>query len=563
MQKKRKTKKRFKYCSVIMLVPAILYGLLCPLELFNGNQSEFLFGSKDFIFTFLLGFAAIWLIASLLLSIMPNKIFNALTTLIFAFGILSYIQYIFLNKTLATDDGSAVDWNAIKSETIINSIIWILIFLVIISLPFIIKKAYRKLFYYFSIFAILIQLVAVVSLLFTSRFDSGLDNKYEILSDKQYELGNEENVIVLILDKYGNLEFDEMLSKDEHFADCLKDFTYYKDMNSTYAYTTPVFAYIFTGKEGLELSHYEKYRHLLDEAWASDESKERFSLIKDAGYERDLFTLDYGHIYVDAKCFEDIFDNMGHIKLQTDRGLLFRLFLKTAIFKCSPTIIKPKFETMYYSYQGVVNYLDGKPCDYYNYDYYAGLKNNGLYLSDEIKKKFIVEHVSGAHDANIDAEGNEYITKEESKEDRENLQKGLMLMLDEYFNQLKSLGVYDSSTVIVMSDHGGEYKNCDPQPIFFIKPANQHFDNMQVNNAPVSSEDIMPTIMYHMGIDDYSEYGKRIYDWSEADKRERSCGYPENDYEPFVYTGNKYELVDIMKKTPQKHILTQTIEEVE
>lgn len=39
-------------------------------------------------------------------------------------------------------------------------------------------------------------------------------------------------------------------------------------------------------------------------------------------------------------------------------------------------------------------------------------------------------------------------------------------MLEAYLNELKTLGVYDDSTIIITSDHGDvEY----PQIIFFIK----------------------------------------------------------------------------------------------
>lgn len=560
---KDKLKKQFKYIGIILLMPVVLYGLICPLELFSGNQSEFLFGTKDFIWMFLIVFGLLWLIGTVIISVLPEGISNYIAAFIFSLSLSSYIQYMFLNKQLATDDGSAVDWSIYKTESIINLVIWIIVILAVMIVYVIFKEKCKKIFKYTSLFLIIIQCVAALSILFTSKYDAGLNDKYEILSDKQYMVGGQENIIVLILDKYGNLEFDQMYETHPDFAACLKDFTYYEDMNATYAYTTPVFTYIFTGVQGLEPSHYEQDRYLLDEAWSSDQSKERFNLIKEAGYERELFTLDYGHIYIDAKCFDDIFDNMGQVKLQTDSGLLFRLFVKASIYKCSPTIIKPYFETMYYSYQGVVNYLDGSPCDYYNADYYKGLTNNRLSIDEASPKKFIIEHISGGHDANIDEFANEYVTHEETEEDRENLQKGLMYLVDEYFNQLKELGVYDSSTIIVMSDHGAEYNKCDPQPIFFIKPANQHFDSIQINNAPVSSEDIMPTIMYHMGIEEYSKYGKTIYDWNESDNRTRSCGYPENDYDPMTYTGNKYELIEIMKNTPQKHILSQDRNDIE
>ena len=58
------------------------------------------------------------------------------------------------------------------------------------------------------------------------------------------------------------------------------------------------------------------------------------------------------------------------------------------------------------------------------------------------------------------------------------------MVMEEYINQLKQLGVYDDATIIITADHG---RASDSQVIFYIKEAGDEHEITPVTNAPFCS----------------------------------------------------------------------------
>ena len=147
-----------------------------------------------------------------------------------------------------------------------------------------------------------------------------------------------------------------------------------------------------------------------------------------------------------------------------------------------------------------------------NHRYYGHLTEERL-KADDKSNYYIFQHLSGAHNYNIDENCQ---LKEEST--LEETAKGCMVLVEEYFNQLKELGVYDDATIIVTSDHGGPR---DSQVVFFMKNANETHDEMLVSSAPISLSELQATIAQAAGID-YTPYGPAVSDISPEQPRERT-----------------------------------------
>ena len=170
--------------AILLLFPAMMIGILGPLEIYAGNVSELFFGTRDFFWMFLavsfLGVAA----GAAVIALFPEKIRAVLNTLIFAVSIMCYAQNMFLNKQLIKTDGSKMDWSLFRGYTIVNTVVWIAVIAGICVLSFFLKKKRDKLFGGISLFLIAVQLVAVCSLLFT--------NPYTVTRDKMYALSGED-----------------------------------------------------------------------------------------------------------------------------------------------------------------------------------------------------------------------------------------------------------------------------------------------------------------------------------------------------------------------------------
>ena len=142
---------------------------------------------------------------------------------------------------------------------------------------------------------------------------------------------------------------------------------------------------------------------------------------------------------------------------------------------------------------------------------------------------------------------------EETQENRLNQLHGYLLAVQEYFRQLKELGLYDDATIIISADHG--YFECF-QAVFLIKTPGQSFEEMQISHAPVAQEDILATVLDCVGAD-YSPLGRSVFDVAENEYRWRTTHvwgymtqYPEvpwiGDHDQWDAEANGFERYNVM-----------------
>lgn len=532
------------YSFIIVLFPAILVGILGPLEIFSGNSSELFFGTNDFFWMFLAISCGIVFLLSLVLAAMPDKVRTILHTLIFSASLMAYIQNMFLNKQLMKTDGSKVDWELYKNYTIIDSIIWILAILVFIQIIILLKDKKEKVMLYGTIFISLVQVVAVISLLITSPYKVSRDKMYVLSNRDEFTVASKENIIVLILDRYGNITFDNSCEADEQYLDIFKDFTYYTNANSKYNYTFPSIPYMLTHYEPDCTKTTNDYK---EKAWTEGNGYEFYNLLQSKGYTYNFYTGSGRACFLDAEYLLGNIDNVEERDgnaYKIDYKEMFYLFAKTSLYKYAPYVIKPKLEVQSFFFDGIVSFEGEDFCVEDNGKYYKKLCDDGLSTSESMEKAVIITHLSGIHTPYTINEFAENV--DESETSLMQVKQGINVMLKKYFDELKRLDVYDNATIIITADHG-EYKDeLDPQPIFLIKRAHQNGDKVSYNDAPISSEDLMPTILYLAGIDS-SEYGTPIFEIYEDEERERQCMYPSRGYEVFTYTGNRDTLKSMIE----------------
>ena len=211
-----------------------------------------------------------------------------------------------------------------------------------------------------------------------------------------------------------------------------------------------------------------------------------------------------------------------------------------------PDFFKPNFDVPNAQYASIASYPDNI-INYANSDFYSDLLAKGLTINDS-EKYVIFHHLNGIHELIND----ENCIRVESST-LEDTVKGIMVMLEEYLLQLQELGVYDNSTIIITADHG---THAYPQSVFFIKHANEHHEQMQITNAPISLDELAPTIA-KITTGEYEYLGKSIYDFEENEQRERTLyigtydtGYPSvkrfdntaidghNVFRLYTYTGD-------------------------
>ena len=498
----------------------VIFGILGPLEIYSGNQYDFSFGFNDFFWMFLLIYGGIWIVGSVLIALLPVRINNIVNIIIFITGIECYLQNMFFNKVLISPDGSKMNWASIKNYTILNTCEWIIVAIVLLVICLILKDKWEKLSKAVTFFLCIIQLVASISIIISVPKDRSYANECKIDATNQFAVGAKENIIVFVLDKYANDQFDINLDENPGMRTVLKDFTYYDNANSMYEGTGYALTLMLAGQE-------TKTDDVREEFWEKESVQAFYDRLHNNGYQCFISSRDSNNVFGNMNVLVGKYDNVKVLDAELDRGLLFRLMTKMTIYKNAPYAAKPRFEVSTYSFGQVILPENYRESYYLNPEFYSALCEQGFYIDENVDKLFKVQHIQGMHgDYNMNVNA---IAIPEADGTVEQSRNGLNVIISEYINQLKQLGVYESSTIIILADHGDASHEFGLQPTVLIKRSNEEHDSLVTNHAPISHLDFIPTILYYLG-EDYSEYGTSIYDWNEDDRRERKIVIDDKEY---------------------------------
>lgn len=521
--KKLLTRKSIKYkqklLTELLLVALIViaYVIRGPLEIYAGNTQDLEFRLFDFLPWLLVIGVVFVAAASLLLARLPDVPFCMVSILLLWFGMASWIQEMFLNKKLSEANGAPMDWDSLGTMPRNNFLIWMLILAAVVLLCVRFKSSWRPIAMTIAGGLCLVQVAAIFSVFITlPEKKSGIHNAMgrNLSAEKLMQLAAEDNLIILVFDSTGTSDISSMLEEYPEAGEIVKDFVYYDNVCSDYGHTFPSVTHFFTGNEFVFDTSSSEW---LYDSWNSERCSRFFQILRDTGYERRFFTSANSWVYGGIDNLEGKADNIVQIKYKVDTvGLLHKL-LKTSTYRFLPYLWKPSFEVLTLEFGGLVTSLDENASfSDNNLEYYRTLTTERLSVDPELKKLFSFTHLFGAHPPRQhDAE----LNFKENVSDAE-LMRGLFKLLQEYFDQMKALGVYDDATIIVMGDHGNQRAEGMSPPFFLKQPGEKH-SQMEINSAPVRYQDFQATILELIGQNDGS-FGTSFFDWNEGQKRSRT-----------------------------------------
>ena len=207
----------------------------------------------------------------------------------------------------------------------------------------------------------------------------------------------------------------------------------------------------------------------------SENSTALFNLLHDQGYECSLYTTD---MIMDSY-LDEIFDNVKVVRKRDNHKAIISVLLKQSAYRYVPYCVKPIFQWTLDEAKSTYAYENAKQY-YLNYEAYNYLTEQGLRINESVNKKFMYLHLEGAHSyPHNDEECNQV---EMSSVSQAACGAGSLKMVGEYLEQLKKLGKYDSSTIIILADHGDG--NFALAPIFMIKNKGERHETMRINKEP-------------------------------------------------------------------------------
>ena len=540
MQKKEYLKKFF-LCWESVFLFIFMIGIFGPSEVFFGNYTELGVVYGEFGWLFLVAGFTISIIIAFVLAFFPEIIRKIILAVVWGLSIAGYIQVMFLNKGIDQIGVTAEGYIPDADRVIKNAVFWGAVIAITFVFTFVCKKKWSKVIQLTTTVLLLVQLVAYGSLFLTT--DDGAfhyaENELCLDMEQQFTISSNENIIVLLFDNLPNEWFEEARATYPDITKGLEDFTYYNNADCNYYGTYPSFIHILTGNPlDLSLSVNDYFK----QSWDNARTNAYFDILHSHNYKMNVFSY-LSEVMTGGNSLEIAEGKVDNIiekddAREIDKPLLYKTMLKMSLYRYMPEYFKPKFDVQNEQYASIVSYPNNT-MQYSNPNFYNTMMEKGLTIDDS-SNYFVVNHLNGGHEFINDAN-----CQYAQDPDRDDTIKGIFLLAEEYINQIKESGSYDDSTIIIMTDHG---TGRNAQPVFFMKEPHETHDVMQENNAPITYEELVPTIVELLG-EDYSAFKQdevrhrvfydRTYDTEYPDvKRYDGMQGGANIYYKYEYDGN-------------------------
>lgn len=495
---------------------------VAPLEIVAGSQADLVYSPTEVWWLLLLPDLGIIAGITLVFLLLRGRAFGVALTVVFAVGLAAYVQVLFMNVGLPAADGSSIVWDDYLNMQVVSTIVWFAILAVALVYCVFHWRRMQGLVVVLAVCLVVVQGVGLAGAIVTSgaNLDTG-HAKVVMTEDQMFTVSPKHNVVVFVLDTYDTAYLSRVLDANPDLLDGLTGFTNYENATSAMIPTRFAVPAMLTGEMP---SYDEPFSTYVDERY----SRGTFlSDLSDANYSIGLYTdslrisrlSDEGQYSITSKTV-----NMHPLSssIMDYGGTLYSLY-QMGQYRDAPWVAKWAF---WYYTDGinrscVVADDDTDPEDsIYVMDdirYYNRLRNIGLSLEDAddgYDGAFRFIHLQGSHypftydeDVNDLGEDNSNVFKQS---------QGAIHIVTEYIDQLKELGVYENTTIIITADHGYWTITLDPiketsTPIMFVKPEQSAEADAQpivVDEKPVSHLDLQATVLDAMGLD-YGKYTDR------------------------------------------------------
>lgn len=489
---------------------ALTFFVVGPLELYLSNINEFWFdllGSESYLLLFFLALFAVFLgLVALVAYLLPESKRPYLICVVFGLGVALYLQGNFLNGDMGTLNGQAVNWLSDPVRVIVNSVVWILCIAAPILAYVFLRKYWKGGITLLSVMVIVMQLASVLSL-GISQHKTVSD--VQLSTDQMFTLSNKKNIVVFVLDTMDAQIFEEYVMDQPLYAEQLADFQYFDDAVSGGGPTYLGMPMLLTG------SYYqgEPYNLYLEKAYANTNFYQK---LQKYGYDTRLCTT---HTFVLDDFYAKYVDNAESLKVTSNSktGLAGKLY-QLVSYKYFPMVAKNPL----YLYSGEFDQFQKNASDDvvepYTVDndakFIQSYRDQGITVVD-MPGAFRLYHLLGAHPPFVLRADGTSTGEETSGEEQIH---GVMGVVCEYMDEMRELGLYDESTIVITADHG--FRDVYQNPTFLIKPANSHQDAMTVSHAPITFENVLPTLSQAIdGVND--EKNRTVFEVGEEEKLTR------------------------------------------
>ena len=529
---------------VSIAIPFIVF-IGAPLQIYCSNIEEFRFIFTDVIGQTLLFFFGCSLIFFCSLFFVPELAYKILRGIYLGLAFMLFLQSNYLNgglHSLSGDTSQSVIEMAGMPAVVFNTVLWSAVIVGFTLASVFVKK---------KDIVGAVSLVLAVMVMATQTINTGVtalttdfaganavsgmkkeDPEYVptfLTTSNLTTVAEDRNVVLFVIDRFDSKKYYET---NKNIVDpYLKDwggFTYFEDHISMYGRTYPSLAYMLTRHK---LENGQGRKEFFQEAYGNNKT---LSKLDEEEYSINLYTDSY-YGYYDAFYLPDYIDNKIITSEESLRRevvqewSLFRSSTFMGLYRILPHVFKDTFGT---TSSAIVNQFVVYTSDDLTHPQAStDLKQAYQEVTRETftangDKQFTCFHISGCHDVFYDTDWSK--TPMSKRKDIKISLINSFEILNEYIKEMKRLGVYDNSTIIITGDHGFADSRTgdlimDKITALFVKRAGETEAKVKKSKAQVSHDNLWATIFASEGIAfDEAEFGKSVFDVDENEDQVRS-----------------------------------------
>ena len=455
----------------------LVYG---PLELYFTNRKDFWFAPNVIVPEVLFLFAAALLLCILLLAAADRwapKLYTLLTGCFVWGTLVCYLHSNFLSGWLPSMDGSAVDWNAYPTQRALSAAVCVAAALFVGFLGW--KKWLQNAAFFGGGALTLMLAITVVTLGLGS---SSLQGSYYFSTNKELQdYSSDKNFLMFVVDTVDGDVFEQLVDETPEYQEALRDFTYYSNTMSGYAYTELSMSQFLTGQWYEGDVPFETYctKALNESPFLAD--------LQNRDYRMGFY---FGYNFFDKNSGPDRFVNLSLRTSEiTTHPAFWRVILRMSCVKNAPFDFKRLGYGLPEKLNGLIqkgpvgfeNRFESDNAAFWNYCQTTPVTTTG---SDKVFKYI---HLDGAHPAFLYGPHLEKVAGTEQAT-YPNSVGSCLYVIENYLNMLRENDCYDNTAILILSDHGYGENGTDEgrqHSILLAKGFGEHHD-YAVNEAPVS-----------------------------------------------------------------------------
>lgn len=496
----------------LALFPALAFSFtllfFVPLNVTASNRNNLSFSAVDILPATALS-AGLFLLILLLIAAVPGgKVHAFIISAYVGISIAMFVQKSFLNSDFDSLNGLVINWKSFSTKMVTNLAVWCAILFIPHLIHYFSNHFWRLFSVTVSIILVVIQTVFLIKDLAELRRGETVHQEKVYLSDeKMFTVGNDKNIVVFMLNETSSKDLQSMSEKYPEIMTAFHDFTGYDNANSHYMYTFPSLINLLTGEEWD--CETETVRDYMQKAWQADRAASFYHELEEAGFEQNFY-LHLPFVSNEPSVLPGVFSNLkqGH-EFVIDRDAQRNLY-KMSAFRCGPIMLKPFFMLSVSDFSSMVTWKDAWDDEW---DFAAGMNENQL-APGNFQNAFIFYYLPGSHGpykldetgkmkdvSNISSDVLQTVGKEEQL-------AGSFTLIKSYMDQLKAMGLYEKTGIVILSDHGSNTgKDTDHQPIYFAKMPGQQQETMDIRTTPITIQDCFMADVMAMAGGDGNQWG--------------------------------------------------------